>query len=70
MNTKYFWIATFSWPVAQGFAMIDGHGTFEPTGPVSRARVLDEVKEIFIRDKGMPENATVLYFSVERDEVK
>lgn len=66
--TRYFWAATFSWPIPNGTATIDATNTFESDAPVYRSDVLKQVKQHLAADK-MPNNATLVFFTCEIDEV-
>lgn len=68
--TKYFWIASFTWPLPGGTVTWDRAATFETDAPVSRAQTLTEIMNL-ARREGMPEKGvSTVFFTVEPDEVR
>jgi len=66
--TKYFWLVTFQWPVRNGFQTATFTNTFDVPNPVSRAELLAEIRQ-GVGEHGVPENANVLFLSIEPDRI-
>ena len=66
--TKYYWLATFQWPVHNGFKTATFTNTFDSPDPVSRAEIFAEIKQ-GIGEHGVPETANVVFLTIEPDQV-
>lgn len=65
MNARYFWIATLSW-VTNGFAYTASFaGVATSDGTLSRAAVLQQVRDLAAQKRDVPQDANVVFFSVE-----
>ncbi len=67
-TATYFWLATFQWPVPNGFGTATLHSTFDVDGPFSRTEALTHIKHI-AGQKGVPGTASVLFLTVEPDQI-
>ncbi|WP_194894706.1 hypothetical protein [Catenulispora pinisilvae] len=66
--TKYFWLATFQWPVHNGFATATFTNTFDVSSPVSRTELLAQIKQS-VGQHGVPETANLLFLTIEPDQI-
>lgn len=63
---KYFWAATLAWPGVSGPVTWSKAASFTTAGTVSRGKVLGDALAM----AGAPGGASILFFTVEADEVR